>query len=174
MFSHGTLMLDSEIEHVVSALNVKKEKIESKGIKSIKSRVANISEYLEEPLAMEEFKKLILTYIFDVEDVNDVPKYELTEQDWENISEISRTRYQLWEWNFGKSPAFNKQASHKFPSGLLDVRLDVDKGKIKNCKIFGDFFGLGEVTDIEEKLIGINHERKAIEEALENIDIPYY
>src|SRR5690625_1036435 len=64
MFSHGTLMLDSEIEHIVSALNVKKEKIESKGIKSIRSRVANISEYLDTPLSMEEFKTLILTYIF--------------------------------------------------------------------------------------------------------------
>src|SRR5699024_3265711 len=50
MFSHGTLMLDSELEHIVSALNVKKEKIESKGIKSIRSRVTNISEYLDEPI----------------------------------------------------------------------------------------------------------------------------
>src|SRR5699024_12810717 len=48
MFSHGTLMFDSEIEHVVSALNVSQEKIESKGIKSIRSRVANIAEFLEE------------------------------------------------------------------------------------------------------------------------------
>src|SRR5699024_9864367 len=49
MFSHGTLMLDSEIEHVVEALNVSEEKITSKGIKSIRSRVANISEFLDEP-----------------------------------------------------------------------------------------------------------------------------
>src|SRR5690625_4322455 len=174
MFSHGTLMLDSELEHIVSALNVKKEKIESKGIKSIRSRVTNISEYLDEPITMDAFKEIILKYIFDVKNVSDVPTFELTQADWDNIYEISKNRYQKWEWNYGKSPAYNKQASHKFPSGLLDVRLDVDKGKIKNCKIFGDFFGLGEVTDIEEKLIGINHERKAIEEALENIDIPYY
>lgn len=174
MFSHGTLMLDSELEHIVSALNVKKEKIESKGIKSIRSRVTNISEYLDEPITMDAFKEIILKYIFDVENVSDVPTFELTQEDWDNIYEISKNRYQKWEWNYGKSPAYNKQASHKFPSGLLDVRLDVDKGKIKNCKIFGDFFGLGEVTDIEEKLIGINHERKAIEKALENIDIPYY
>lgn len=174
MFSHGTLMLDSELEHIVSALNVKKEKIESKGIKSIRSRVTNISEYLDEPITMDAFKEIILKYIFDVENVSDVPTFELTQEDWDNIYEISKNRYQKWEWNYGKSPAYNKQASHKFPSGLLDVRLDVDKGKIKNCKIFGDFFGLGEVTDIEEKLIGNNHERKAIEKALENIDIPYY
>src|SRR5699024_6700720 len=90
MFSHGTLMFDSEIEHVVSALNVKKEKIESKGIKSIRSRVANISEFLEEKITMNEFKELILRYIFDVEDVKDVPRYELSEQDWKNIHQISR------------------------------------------------------------------------------------
>lgn len=95
MFSHGTLMFDSEIEHVVSALNVKKEKIESKGIKSIRSRVVNISEFLEEKITMNEFKDLILRHIFDVEDVNDVPRYELTDQDWENVHQISRERYQL-------------------------------------------------------------------------------
>src|SRR4051794_2619557 len=65
MFSHGTLMLDSEIDAVVSALKVKKEKIESKGIKSVRSRVANISEFLETKVSMEEFRSLLLKYIFD-------------------------------------------------------------------------------------------------------------
>lgn len=174
MFSHGTLMFDSEIEHVVAALNVKKEKIESKGIKSIRSRVANITEYLTEEMKMEQFKNILLCSIFHVKDVKDVPKYELTEEDWEKVYEISRNRYQRWDWNFGKSPAFNKKASHKFPSGLLDVRLDVKKGMIQNCKIYGDFFGIGEVEDIENKLIGVRHERAAVEAALEGIDIPYY
>lgn len=174
MFSHGTLMFDSEIDHVVSALNVKKEKIESKGIKSIRSRVANITEYLDEKITMEQFKNLILRSIFNVDDVQDVPRYELTEEDWEKVYEISKNRYQLWEWNYGKSPAFNKQASHKFPSGLLDVRLDVKNGMINNCKIYGDFFGLGNVQDIEKALIGVKHERASVEKALENMDIPYY
>ena len=174
MFSHGTLMFDSEIEHVVEALNVSKEKIESKGIKSIRSRVANITEFLEEKITMEQFKELILTYIFDVEDVKDVPTYELTEEDWDNIYKLSEERYQQWEWNYGRSPAYNVKASHKFPSGLLDVRLDVKKGIIENCKIYGDFFGLGDVNDIEEKLIGVRHNRAAVEEALEDIDITHY
>ena len=174
MFSHGTLMFDSEIEHVVAALNVNKEKIESKGIKSIRSRVANISEYLKEEMTMEQFKKHILRSIFDVEDVKDVPKYELTEEDWKNVYELSKNRYQKWEWNYGKSPAFNMKVSHKFPSGLLDVRLDVKKGIIENCKIYGDFFGIGEVEDIEKALIGVRHNREDVAEALKNLDIPYY
>ncbi|WLV25519.1 lipoate--protein ligase [Aciduricibacillus chroicocephali] len=174
MFSHGTLMFDSEIEHVVSALNVKKEKIESKGIKSIRSRVVNISEFLEEKMTMQEFKELILRHIFDVEKVEDVPQYVLTEEDWKNVNAIADERYRNWDWNFGKSPAFNKQASHKFPSGLVDVRLDVKRGIIENCKIYGDFFGVGSIEEVEKKLVGVKHERESIEKALSDIDVPHY
>src|SRR5699024_8256728 len=125
MYNQRALMFDSEIENVVSALNVKKEKIEATGIKSTRSRVANISEYLDNNVSMSEFKSLILKYIFNVKDVSEVSEYVLTQEDWDNIYEISRNRYQKWEWNYGKSPKYNKQVSHKFPSGLLDIRLDV-------------------------------------------------
>ncbi|SHG74390.1 lipoate--protein ligase [Ornithinibacillus halophilus] len=174
MFSHGTLMLDSEIENVVKALKVKKEKIESKGIKSIRSRVANISEFLDEKIPMEEFKERILKHVFKVDDVKDVPRYELTEEDWKNIHKISEERYQKWEWNYGKSPAFNFQETKKFPGGLVDVRLDVNKGLIENCKIYGDFFGLGEIVDLEKQLIGVRHSKEAIEEALEDFNVAHY
>ncbi|NLI67776.1 MAG: lipoate--protein ligase [Bacilli bacterium] len=174
MFSHGTLMFDLNLEDVVSALNVNKEKIESKGIKSIRSRVANISEYLQEEMTMDEFKEHILKSIFDVKDVKDVPVQELTDEDWEKVYEISKNRYQKWEWNYGKSPEYNMKVSHKFPSGLLDVRLDVKNGIIQNCKIYGDFFGIGDVADIEKALVGVRHSRDAVEEALKDFDIPYY
>jgi len=174
MFSHGTLMFDSEIEHVVSALNVSEEKIKSKGIKSIRSRVTNILDHLEKKITMDEFKELILCSIFNVGNIDDVPRYELTEEDWENVHKISEERYQQWEWNYGKSPAYNVKASHKFPSGLLDIRLDVKKGIIENCKIYGDFFGIGNVEDIENKLIGVRHDKNSVEAALEGLDIPHY
>lgn len=172
MFSHGTLLLDSEIENVVSALKVKKDKIESKGIKSIRSRVANISEFLEQKLTTEEFKQLILNYIFDGEE--NIQRYELTEEDWKKINEISKERYQNWDWNYGKSPKFNLQHSNRFPIGQIDVRLEVKKGQVEQCKIFGDFFGVGNVEEIEEKLTGIRYERQEVAKALDNVDIKHY
>jgi lipoate---protein ligase len=172
MFSHGTLLFDSEIESVVSALNVKKDKIESKGIKSIRSRVANISEFLSEKVTIEEFRSLLLKNIFD--GLDDIPEYVLTEQDWEKIHELSKERYQNWEWNYGKSPKFNLQHSHRFPVGQVDVRFEVNKGTIENCKIYGDFFGVGDVTEIEDKLTGIKYERSQIALALEGVDIKHY
>ncbi|MGD6848338.1 lipoate--protein ligase [Rossellomorea aquimaris] len=171
MFSHGTLLFDSEMENVVSALRVKKDKIESKGIKSIRSRVANISEFLSEKMTIEQFRSTLLDYIFEG---SDVEEYVLTEEDWKNIHELSKERYQNWDWNYGKSPKFNLQHSHRFPVGSIDVRLEVNKGKIDNCKIFGDFFGVGNVEDIEEKLTGTRYERKDIAGALEGVDIQHY
>src|SRR5690606_22249322 len=166
MFSHGTLMFDSEIENVVSALKVRKDKIASKGIKSIRSRVANISEFMDEKMTVEEFRQLLLRNIF--EGVDPIPEYKLTEKDWEKIHEISKERYQNWDWNYGKSPKFNLRFSHRFPVGQIEFRLDVNKGIITNCKIFGDFFGVGDIDEIENKLTGVQYERSAIAKALED------
>ncbi len=125
MFSHGTLMLQSEIENVVSALRVKDDKIKSKGIKSIRSRVANISEFLKQPMTMEEFKSMLLQYIFNGQE--DIPEHMLTEQEWKEINALSVERYQNWDWNYGKSPAFDIQRSKRFPIGTIDLRLNVKK-----------------------------------------------
>ncbi|MDQ1004187.1 lipoate-protein ligase A [Neobacillus niacini] len=171
MFTHGTLLFNSEMEHIVSALRVKKDKIESKGIKSVRSRVANISEFLTEKWTIEEFRSALLKFIFQGQEVTE---YVLTEEDWENIHQLSKERYQNWDWNYGKSPKFNLQHSHRFPVGQIDVRLDVDRGIIENCKIYGDFFGVGDVSDIENKLKHVRYEKSEIEAALKDVDTTFY
>ncbi|MEK5186356.1 lipoate--protein ligase [Solibacillus sp. FSL W7-1324] len=172
MFSHGTLMFDLDIDAVVNSLKVKQDKIESKGIKSVRSRVANIIDFLPEKITVEQFRMEILKSIFGGEE--NIQYYELTEQDWENIHEISKSRYQLWEWNYGKSPRFNIQKTKRFPSGSLDIRLEVNKGVIEEAKIFGDFFGVGDVDEVGELLVGTKYDRAAIAEKLKDIEIPVY
>jgi lipoate---protein ligase len=171
MFTHGTLLFNSEMDHIVSALRVKKDKIESKGIKSVRSRVANISEFLTEKLSVEEFRSSLLKFIFQGEEVTE---YVLTEEDWEKIHQLSKERYQNWDWNYGKSPKFNLQHSHRFPVGQIDVRLDVDKGVIENCKIYGDFFGVGDVSEIENKLKHVRYEKNELEAGLKDVDTTFY
>ncbi|MFB5088727.1 lipoate--protein ligase [Psychrobacillus sp. PGGUH221] len=172
MFSHGTLMFDTEIDAVVSALKVSKEKIESKGIKSIRSRVTNISDLMENPMTIEQFRSEILASIFG--GAENVQYWELTEEDWKNIHKLSEERYQQWDWNYGKSPKFNIKHSHRFPAGGVDVRLEVNKGIIEEVKIYGDFFGVGDMEEVEKLLVGKLYSKQAIEEALEPIDVPKY
>lgn len=171
MFSHGTLLFDSHMEDVVGALNVKMDKIQSKGIKSIRQRVANIRELLDQDLTVEQFKQLLLQSIFDGKEV---PTYELTEEDWFAIHKLSEERYRNWDWNYGKSPKFNVKHSHRFKVGQIDVRLEVIKGIVEMCKIYGDFFGVEDVQDIETALVGSKFDKDSFSQALQNIRVKEY
>ena len=177
MFAHGTIMFDSDIDEVVNALKVKKEKIESKGIKSIRSRVTNIKPFLPEEkqgMTTEEFREDILLKIFGVSSVEDVKTYELTEKDWEKINQISEQHYRNWDWNYGKSPDFNFSRQKRFSIGSIEVHLNVSEGIIGDVKIFGDFFGLGDIKDVEQVLTGIKYDKATLQEAVETIDIKKY
>ncbi len=172
MFSHGTLMFNLDIDAVVNSLKVKQDKIESKGIKSVRSRVANIIDFLPKKITVEQFRMEILKSIFGGEE--NIQYYELSEEDWANIHEISENRYQQWEWNYGKSPRFNIQKTKRFPSGSIDIRLEVNKGIIEEATIFGDFFGVGDVEELEQLLIGTKYDRTEIGRKLHGIDISKY
>ncbi|EUJ19840.1 lipoate--protein ligase [Listeria aquatica] len=174
MFSHGTLMYDLNLEHVAASLKPRKDKLESKGIKSVRSRVANIADFMDKEMTTEEFRDLLLLYIFDVNDVSDVKEYKLTDADWERIHEISKARYANWDWNYGKSPKFDLERTKRFPVGSIDIRLNVNKGKISAIKIFGDFFGVADVTELEKKLVDVPYKKEELEAVLSDIDIQSY
>lgn len=172
MFSHGTLMLNSELSEVQNALKVNPAKIKSKGIKSVRSRVANISEFLEEPIDIDDFKEIILKIIFG--EANQVETYQLTDEDWKNIEKLSNEKYRTWDWNYGRNPKYNFEREEKFEKGFVQIKLDVKQGRIEHARIFGDFFGEGDITELEKALEGTLHEFDSIEEAFSNYDIYHY
>jgi lipoate-protein ligase A len=172
MFSHGTLLFDSNIEDVVSALNVSGEKITSKGIKSIRSRVANITEFLPEAIDMQEFRKKILQSIFQKED--DFPTYKLSKEDWEAVHKLSKEKYQTWEWNYGRSPEFNVQQKHRFDFGQVDARIQVKEGVITDIKFFGDFLGHGDSSEVADLLLNNRYDDASLAYALKGVDLKHY
>ncbi|MDO5375982.1 MAG: lipoate--protein ligase [Staphylococcus rostri] len=171
MFSHGTLMLNSELDEVQNALKVNPAKIQSKGVKSVRKRVANIVEFLEEPIDIDTFKSIILKQLFGDEAVE---TYHLTDEDWQNIEQLANEKYRTWDWNYGKNPKYNFEREHKFEKGFVQIKLDVKKGQIEHAKIFGDFFGEGNVEELERALEGVTHQKAAIHEALKDFDIHHY
>ncbi len=171
LVSHGTLLFNSELTKVSEALNVKTEKIISKGIKSVRSRVVNISEYLSESMDILKFRERVKNGIL-AEDDNSV--YKLTQKDWDSINKISKERYQQWEWNFGRSPKFNIQKTHRFPFGQIDARIEVHNGNIQEIKLFGDYLGLRNIGDIETKLVGVRYDKNHLQQALEGIELKDY
>ncbi|MEM0519007.1 lipoate--protein ligase [Aequorivita flava] len=172
MVSHGTLLLDTNLGEVVNALNVKMSKIESKGHKSVRSRVANISEYLKTPLKIEAFRQLLLEGLY--EESEPFESYRLSAEEWQAVHKLKEEKYDTWDWNYGRSPKFNIQRSKRFPIGEIDLRIFVEKGYIKDFKIFGDFFGKEPTENLENLLIGNRYEKEDILEVLKDVDVKEY
>lgn len=172
MLSHGTLLFNSELGEVVNALNVKMNKIESKGHKSVRSRVANISEFLNDKIEIEEFRKLLLEGLF--QGVEDFETYHLTEDEWKAVHQLKEEKYDSWDWNFGRSPKFNIKRTRRFAAGEIDLRIYVEKGFVNEFKVYGDFFGKEPIAKLEELMNGIRYEREDIIEKLKDIDVTDY
>lgn len=177
MTAHGTILFDADLDEVTKALKPRKEKFESKGIKSVRSRVTNIKPYVlpeYQKLTTEEFRDLLLLEIFGVERREQVKKLKLTDEDWNKVRAIQAERFGNWDWNYGQSPAFAIQMSQKFPFGFVDFRFNVEQGVIKEVKVYGDFFGLGDISDVEDALVGVRFEREAVKQVFENLDFNKY
>lgn len=168
---HGTLLFNSDLNVVSNALNVKADKIKSKGIKSVRSRVTNISNYLDKNIDINEFKNILLKNLYEE---NNLEEYVLTEEDLRAINELKDNKYNTWQWIYGKSPKFNFKSSKRFVNGGIEVLLNVKNGIITDCKIYGDFLALFGIDEIEKEICGLQYEKIAVENLMKNFDLTKY
>ena len=173
VLNHGTLLFDSKLDTLSKALNVKRDKIESKGVKSVSSRVTNIKPYVKDDIDTLEFKQVLLKNIFEYFN-QPIEIYELTDEDRKGIQKMVDERYGTWEWNYGRSPKFNYKGYNRFAGGCVEARLQVENGLIENCKIYGDFFGKGDIKDLENKLFGLRYDIDVVNQALNDVAIDDY
>ncbi len=173
MLHHGTILFNSNLDTISEVLRVKQDKIASKGIKSIRSRVTNILPYLEEKITIDEFKGKLLSFILGYNDISNYI-YQLTEADYNKIDELMNQKYLTWEWNYGESPNFDIQKSSRFVGGKIDIRLNVKNGIIEDCRIFGDFFGNKDISLLEKNLISSRFEESAIRTLLNKNNLNDY
>jgi lipoate-protein ligase A len=172
MVSHGTLLWDTDLGRVGEALNPKIAKIESKGIKSVRSHVANITEFMPDGHPdILEFRQAIINGVFQN---GKVYEYKLNDADWHGVAKLAQERYQTWEWNYGKSPAFGLRRETRYPGGGIEALLDVEKGIIQHIKFYGDFFGQHDVSALEKVLEGVAYRPDAIRERLQEVTVGNY
>ena len=169
---HGTLLFSSQITDLSNALKVKSIKFEGKGIKSVKSRVTNISEHLDTKMSVLEFKDLIMNYMASIDSDNRL--YTLSKEDIDGIEKLVEKKYNTWEWNFGNSPKYSFSNELKYPGGNVEFNLEINKGVISKIKFFGDFFGKEDIENLEILLSGVKHKEESLREILSNIDINNY
>ena len=168
LMHHGTLMFDVDIDKMSDALRVPDDKLVSKSIKSVHSRVVNLREYLD--MTMEGFLLHIRDSI-----ARDLPVYPLGEQDILDIGEIKRNRYDTWDWNYGKSPGFSIVKRRRLDNfGTIRLCMDAENGVITAFYTDGDYFGAKPCDDISGALCGVRLECGALIRALDGIVLDEY
>lgn len=172
LLHHGTLMFSSDLGMLERALNVSGDKITSKGIQSVRSRVTNIQEHLPHPVCMEEFKNRLKENVLNTLEWE---PHVLSGQDLTEIDQLAKQRYRTWEWNYGESPACTIRKKRYFEGcGTIEVRLGIQNGRISAIKFYGDFLGAKSPDDLSAFFLGYPYDSRVIQTVLQRVSISEY
>lgn len=156
---HGTLLVSADFEDMTRALNPDPEKYLSKGVASVRARVANISEFWQPGTTLEHLCDLLAAEL-------GARACELPGTARAEAERLRQEKYGRWKWNIGASPKFTSRIARKFPWGRVQICVNVEKGVITCCRIYGDFFSAAAIADLEALLTGCQARREAIAEKL--------
>lgn len=172
MMHHGCLLFDVDMSVLGQALKVSKDKIESKGIKSVRARVTNIVDHLSDKITVQEFSDAILAQV--KEEYPEMDEYVLSDAELLEIQAMRDNQFATWDWTYGKAPEYTIERGVRYPAGKITTYANVENSTIKSVKIFGDFFGVKPVDDIEKMLEGVRYDYKDVLAALKTVDTSQY
>ena len=166
---HGTLLFDADLEMLSRVLNVDRSKIDSKAIASVRSRVINLSELIGEDMSVGEFIEMLSEFV--------IKKYSPEVIATPVCEEVERlaARNRTDEWIFPNKKLISQYGvlkKEKYPFGIVEVYLDMTNDTVNKAKICGDFFGVGEISELEGLLAGAK--LSEVEERLSDIEVGDY
>lgn len=165
---HGTLLYDVKLDVLSKALNPKAEKLSAKGVRSVRARVANICEFMPQPVTPFEFMHKLKDFFLSQKNASE---YCFTAKDLAAIRKLTDEKYSLWEWNYGASPDFDTQSTARYTWGELTIYLATKDDYITNIKLYGDFFTTHDVDAKFRKLIGTKLEEKSLSDKIDTENI---
>lgn len=169
---HGTILYDSDLSIVGQALRVPEDKITSKGLQSVRSRVTNVRPYVKEDFPTQVFLERLREALWEMYPMKQM---ELTQEQWKQVENLRETLYSTWEWNFGASPACQIVKKRRVDGcGQLEVHMDVDQGAIKNLQFYGDYFSMDEPEELARLLLGCPLEEESLKRKLDGIMLERY
>ena len=172
VLEHGTLLFSSQMSDVANALKVDPSKFDDKAVKSVRSRVTNISEHLPHPMTVLEFRDYLMDFIMKQNQMTELQN--LTDEEEAVVEQLMTKKYQTWEWNYGNSPNYSMNNKIRTKGGTVQVVADIQKGIIRDIRFYGDFFSEKDPQDLVSQLIGIKFDKESISNILKNINLYKY
>ena len=161
---HNSLLFDTRLDHLSNALTPAKEKLQSKGVESVKQRVMNLAAYTH--LGISAFMDYVRRKMCGMEVL------QLTDEDMQGVSELEK-ELASDSFVYGKNPKYTVVRKHRFEGvGTLEVHLELKNNIIGNINMVGDYFLLGDIDhDFLALLKGCAFTREAVGETLQDVDL---
>lgn len=160
---HGTMLYDTDMTHITHAITPSKSKLESKGVKSVASRITTVRQHSD--IGLEDFKAHVRRTLCDGE-------IELDEHDIVEIEQIMQT-YLAPEFILGNNPRCNLVKQGRIEGvGELQVSLELNRNRITAINLAGDYFLVGDLDDgLLNKLHGVQFTHQALTDALDKVEV---
>lgn len=168
---HGSLLFQTNLDNMTRYLKAPKYTMAQTGIQSVKSRVANITDYLTEAYSAKEFKDLFLHYLMANYPIQ---SYTLKPEEVTHIQLIQQQLFEQPDWLLGKNPPVSLTQSAKLKGGQLAISADVKAGLIQHIQFTGDFFTTGHIEQLEESLENCPFTYEAVKSKLLASDTTIY
>ncbi|WP_283679014.1 lipoate--protein ligase [Lentilactobacillus sp. Marseille-Q4993] len=172
----GTIMYDLNIENAKHVLTEdQSEKAKALGVKSRRSPIINLKEYLPDNMSLSEFWDYLLKRIFKVDSLDDIEVYHMTAEDWAVIDKRIEETYGTDEWNYGKNPGYYNYFDRDFAAGTIGLNFSIIDDKVAHFKL-NPFFNLGgDRKELENALVDEKVSERKIKKAVkkagfENVD----
>jgi lipoate-protein ligase A len=172
LVSHGTLLVQSDLAQLREVIRPARQQVQSRAVKSVRSRVTNINDLLGSAVTLDEVKDQVKRSFVGSDAA--VPLH-LEDDDWKAVQQIARERYRSWSWNIGRSPKFTTSRRIDTSLGEVVVELQVEKGHIQACRPLEndpriDFF----LLRLCDCLQGVRYEYDDVTAALLHCNVPAF
>ncbi|MCH5147938.1 MAG: lipoate--protein ligase [Clostridiales bacterium] len=147
---HGTILICSNKHKISKYLKVSRFKLNAKGVKSVASRVCNLSDYRWNITAREVASALQTAFI------NRFPNAErsfLKESDLpEDKLKILTVQFADRNYILGDDIHYGAEFENRYEWGVADIRLEFNGDIIEKAKIYSDALDT-EAVELKEKLL---------------------
>ncbi|NOU59826.1 lipoate--protein ligase [Marinifilum caeruleilacunae] len=173
VMQHGTMLFSSDLKRLNQLLKVNPLKFKDRGVRSIRSRVTNITDYLSSSITISNFAELVIKE-FENTYPNSKP-FTFSQEDINAIEKIRSEKFLTWEWNYGYSPNYNFEKLCTYPSGkILEIEMRVEKGLITELDITGNCIKNDQFEDFLNTIKGTNHINTLIYNNINSINLDLY
>ncbi len=166
---HGTLMYDVDLDTLARVLDVPGSKLAVKGIASVKSRVANLKDFLPQFRGLDELQAA-LQEILAAGDAG----LPFDAERRAAVQRLSDAKFSTWDWIYGQSREADLVRSGKLACGTVEARLCLDRGVLTAVAFGGDFLGALPAAQLAQRLAGVRFERAALRETLDAAEVEKY